>query len=62
MAEQVGGEVSVEEAVVGEGWEVIVPAPDPTGNASALIVGHVYHIKWASHATTRVALNAEQRW
>ena len=60
--EQVGGEVSVEEAVVGEGWEVIVPAPDPTGNASALIVGHAYHIKRAIPAITGIVLNAEQRW
>jgi hypothetical protein len=37
-------------------------APGQAGNASALIVGHVYHIKWAYPAITRVVLNAEQRW
>ena len=40
-------EVSAEEAAGVAGWEVIVPAPDPVGNVSALIVEHAYHIKWA---------------
>jgi hypothetical protein len=55
-------EVSVEEAAGVAGWGVIVPAPGPVVNVSALIVGHVYHIKWVTPAITRVALNAEQRW
>jgi hypothetical protein len=44
-AEQVEEEVSGEVAAAVAGWEVIVPAPGPAGNVSALIVGHVYHIR-----------------
>jgi len=43
--EQVGGEVLVEEEAVVAGWEVAIPALDLAGNASALIVGHMYHIR-----------------
>jgi hypothetical protein len=49
---QVQEEVSAEEAAGVAGWEVIVPAPGPVGNVSALIVEHAYHIKWAIPAIT----------
>jgi hypothetical protein len=44
------------------GWEVTAPVLDPVGNVSALIAGHVYHIRWAIPAITGVVLNAEQKW
>jgi hypothetical protein len=61
-AEQAEEEVSGEAAAVVAGWEAIVLALDPAGNVSALSAGHVYHIKGAYPAITRVAPNAEQRW
>ena len=59
---QVGEEVSAAVAVVAAGWEVPVLVPGPVGNASALIVGRAYHIRWAIPAITGIALNAEQKW
>jgi hypothetical protein len=61
-AEPVREEVSVEAAAVVVGWEVPVPALDLAGNASALIVGHAYHIRQESPAITGTALNVVQRW
>jgi hypothetical protein len=55
----VGEKVSVEAAAVVAGWEVIVQALDSAGNASVLIAGRAYHIRWAIPAITGVVLNAE---
>ena len=60
--EQAGVEGSVEVGVVVAGWEVTVPALDLAGNASALIVGHAYHIRLATPAITGAVLNAERKW
>jgi hypothetical protein len=45
-------EVSAEEVAAVAGWEVIVLAPGPMGNVSALIVEQAYHIKQAIPAIT----------
>jgi hypothetical protein len=58
----VGEKVSVEAAAVVAGWEVIVQALDPAGNASALIAGRAYHTRWVIPAITGAVLNAEQKW